>query len=248
MGSAIAPPSRPMALGIEIGSHGQMRALLTAITLALDSAVVHAEDFTLLPKLSWSNHWSAAWFWPIVGPFPEALKTARSSTPTLKSFRRACGKRVGFGLLRRHGRGKRAMLFRGRHFRAEIIVLCLRSIFGPVSALSADLSQSARNDGRARNWSPITRPSGARSFGVRASSTSESVRKGKGRADRGPWMRRMFAWRNNGPICTALHGALDSAGNTIDSLQSPHRDLIATKRFLQGCVVARRAGHFHAPR
>jgi hypothetical protein len=47
----------------------------------------------------------------------------------------------------------------------------------------------------------------------------------------------MSRWRVAGQW-TYLYRAIDSAGNTIDFLLSPKRDVIAAKGFLQHCVVA----------
>jgi len=42
-------------------------------------------------------------------------------------------------------------------------------------------------------------------------------------------MRRTFAW----PGTVYLYRAVDSAGDTIDFMLSPNRDLVAAKQFLQ---------------
>ena len=127
---------------------------------------------------------------------------------------------------------KRAMLFRGRHFRDEIIVLCLRWYLRyPLSYRNLEEMMAER--GLNLDHSTIAR------WVLRyAGELHERIRPQLRRPNRSwhvdeTYVRVAGQW-------TYLYRALDSAGNTIDFLLSPHRDLIAAKSFLQSIRQSKR--------
>ena len=120
---------------------------------------------------------------------------------------------------------RRATLFRGRHFRDEIIVLCLRwCLRYPLSYRNLEEMMAER--GLKLDHSTIAR------WVLRyAGELHARIRSQMRRPDRSwrldeTYIRVAGQW-------TYLYRALDSAGNTIDFLLSPHRDLIAAKSSLQ---------------
>ncbi|HTF61387.1 MAG TPA: IS6 family transposase, partial [Edaphobacter sp.] len=119
----------------------------------------------------------------------------------------------------------RPVLFRGRHFRDEFIVLCVRWYLRyPLSyrnieemmierGLTVDHSTIAR---WVMHYAPIL---------------NKRIRREMRRPNRSwrvdeTYIRVAGEW-------TDLYRAIDSAGNTIDFLLSPERDRIAAKSFLQ---------------
>ena len=119
----------------------------------------------------------------------------------------------------------RSALFRGRHFGDEIIVLCLRWYLRyPLSYRNLEEMMSER--GLALDHSTIAR------WVLRyAPDLNERVRCEMRNPNRSwrvdeTYVRVAGRW-------TYLYRAIDSTGNTIDFLLSPHRDAIAAKHFLQ---------------
>jgi transposase, IS6 family len=129
--------------------------------------------------------------------------------------------------------GERSALFRGRHFRDEIIVLCLRWYLRyPLSY--RDLEEMMGERGLAIDHSTIGR------WVLRyAPVLNDRIRSEMRRPNRSwrvdeTYIRVAGQW-------TYLYRAIDSAGNTIDFLLSPRRDVIAAKAFLQ--LALGQAGH-----
>jgi IS6 family transposase len=126
-------------------------------------------------------------------------------------------------------RVSRLVLFRGRHFRDEIIVLCLRWYLRyPLSyrnlqemmaerGLKLDYSATAR-------WVVLYAPVRTSGFDWKCGS----------RTGRGGWTKRMFVWREPGPIYI---GPSTRPGTPSDFLLSPKRDLTAAKAFLQSATL-----------
>ena len=119
----------------------------------------------------------------------------------------------------------RSDLFRGRHFREEIIVLCLRWYLRyPLSYRNLEEMMTER--GLSLDHSTIAR------WVLRyAPVLNERIRSSMRPPNRSwrvdeTYVRVAGKW-------TYLYRAIDSAGNTIDFLLSPHRDLVAAKMFLQ---------------
>jgi transposase-like protein len=120
---------------------------------------------------------------------------------------------------------RRSALFRGRHFRDEIIVLCLRWYLRyPLSY--RELEEMMGERGVAIDHSTIAR------WVLRyAPVLNERIRSEMRRPNRSwrcdeTYIRVAGQW-------TYLYRAIDSAGNTIDFLLSPRRNVIAAKAFLQ---------------
>ena len=120
---------------------------------------------------------------------------------------------------------RRSALFRGRHFRDEIIVLCLRWYLRyPLSYRNIEEMMAER--GLALDHSTIARwvlryapiLNGRIRFEMRNPNWSWRVDE--------TYVRVAGQW-------TYLYRAIDSAGNTIDFLLSQYRDAIAAKHFLQ---------------
>ena len=128
-------------------------------------------------------------------------------------------------------RKSRPALFRGRHFREEIIVLCVRWYLRyPLSyrnleemmaerGLTVDHSTIAR---WVLHYSPILEKRIRRE--MRQPNRSWRVDE--------TYIRVAGRW-------TYLYRAVDSAGDTIDFLLSPYRDRIAAKAFLQLALSGR---------
>jgi transposase, IS6 family len=125
--------------------------------------------------------------------------------------------------------GSRSALFRGRHFRDEVIVLCLRWYLRyPLSY--RDLEEMMIERALKVDHSTIAR------WVVRyAPVLNERIRSEMRQLNRSwrcdeTYIRVAGQW-------TYLYRAVDSTGQTIDFLLSPKRDLIAAKAFLQMAIV-----------
>ena len=119
----------------------------------------------------------------------------------------------------------RPKLFRGRHFRDEIIVLCVRWYLR-YSLSYRDLEELMAERGLSLDYSTAAR------WVLRyAPELSKRIRRhlrrpgGSWRVDE-TYVRVAGRW-------TYLYRALDSEGNTIDFMLSPKRDNVAAKHFLQ---------------
>ena len=121
----------------------------------------------------------------------------------------------------------RPVLFRGRHFRDEIIVLCVRWYLRyPLSYRNLEEMMTER--GLTVDHSTI-----ARWVLQYAAILNERIRREMRPPSRSwrvdeTYIRVAGEW-------TYLYRAIDSAGNTIDFLLSPKRDRIAAKRFFKLC-------------
>lgn len=121
-------------------------------------------------------------------------------------------------------------LFGGRHFRAEIIVLCVRWYLRyPLSY--RDLEEMMAERGLDVDHSTI-----ARWVLHYSPILSRRIRREMRRPNRSwrvdeTYVRVAGRW-------TYLYRAIDSAGDTIDFLLSPNRDLIAAKGFLRLALSA----------
>ena len=123
----------------------------------------------------------------------------------------------------------RASLFRGRHFRDEIIVLCVRWYLRyPLSY--RHLEEMMVERGLAVDHSTIAR------WVLRYAPVLNERIRAEMRRPNGSWRVDETYVRVAGQW-TYLYGAIDSAGNTIDFLLSPKRDLVAAKGFLQLAVA-----------
>jgi IS6 family transposase len=124
----------------------------------------------------------------------------------------------------------RPALFRGRHFRSEVIVLCVRWYLRyPLSY--RDLEEMMAERGLAIDHSTI-----ARWVLYYAPILNLRIRREMRRPNRSwrvdeTYVRVAGKW-------TYLYRAIDSAGDTIDFLLSPNRDLIAAKGFLRLALSA----------
>ena len=131
-------------------------------------------------------------------------------------------------------RESRPELFRGRHFRDEIIVLCLRWYLRyPLSYRNLEEMMAER--GLAIDHSTIAR------WVLRyAPVLNERIRSEMRNPNR--------SWRVDERYIhvagrwTYLYRAIDSAGNTIDFLLSPYRDAFAAKSF--SSLPSRKPGVF----
>jgi IS6 family transposase len=101
------------------------------------------------------------------------------------------------------------------------------------SAVSAQLSQSGRNDGGA--WAD-DRSFDHRSVGAQIRSSPEPADPVRDAAPERSWRVDETYIRVAGQWAY-LYRAIDSAGNTIDFLVSPYRDTFAAKSFLQLAVA-----------
>lgn len=131
-------------------------------------------------------------------------------------------------------RESRPELFRGRHFRDEVIVLCVRWY------LRYPLSYRNLEEMMAERGLSVDHATIARWVLRYAPILNERIRSEMRHPNRSwrvdeTYVRVAGQW-------TYLYRAIDSAGNTIDFLLSPKRDLIAAKSFLQLalCQVAER--------
>jgi transposase, IS6 family len=127
-------------------------------------------------------------------------------------------------------RESRPALFRGRHFRSDVIVLCVRWYLRyPLSY--RDLEEMMAERGLAIDHSTI-----ARWVLYYAPILNRRIRREMRRPNRSwrvdeTYVRVAGKW-------TYLYRAIDSAGDTIDFLLSPNRDLIAAKGFLRLALSA----------
>ena len=124
---------------------------------------------------------------------------------------------------------RRSSLFRGRHFRDEVIVLCLRWYLRyPLSY--RDLEEMMMERGLRVDHSTIAR------WVLRyAPVLNERIRSEMRQPNRS-WRADETYVRVSGQW-TYLYRAIDSAGNTIDFLLSPYRDFAAARAFLQLAVT-----------
>jgi transposase-like protein len=119
----------------------------------------------------------------------------------------------------------RPELFRGRHFRDEIIVLCVRWY------LRYPLSYRNLEEMMAERGLTVDHSTIARWVLHYAPVLDERIRSAVRNPNRSwrvdeTYIRVAGQW-------TYLYRAIDSAGNTIDFLLSPKRDQVAAKAFLQ---------------
>src|SRR6516225_8299140 len=126
-------------------------------------------------------------------------------------------------------RVSRSALFRGRHFRDEIIVLCLRWY------LRYPLSYRNLEEMMAERGLKLDHSTIARWVLQYAPVLNERIRAEMRRPNRSwrvdeTYVRVAGTW-------TYLYRAVDSAGNTIDFLLSAKRDLTAAKTFLQLAIL-----------
>jgi transposase, IS6 family len=126
-------------------------------------------------------------------------------------------------------RESRPALFRGRHFRDEMIVLCVRWYLRyPLSYRNVEEMMAER--GLAVDHSTIAR------WVLRyAPVLNERIRSEMRNPNRSwrvdeTYVRVAGHW-------SYLYRAVDSAGNTIDFLLSPYRDVIGAKGFLQLAIA-----------
>src|SRR6202050_5509697 len=127
-------------------------------------------------------------------------------------------------------RETRPALFRGRHFRSEVIVLCVRWY------LRYPLSYRDLEEMMAERFLSIDHSTIARWVLHYAPILNQRIRREMRRPNRSwrvdeTYVRVAGKW-------TYLYRAIDSAGNTIDFMLSPNRDLIAAKGFLQLALSA----------
>jgi IS6 family transposase len=123
----------------------------------------------------------------------------------------------------------RPELFRGRHFRDEIIVLCVRWY------LRYPLSYRNLEEMMAERGLTIDHSTIARWVLRYAPVLNQRIRSEMRNANRSwrvdeTYIRVAGRW-------TYLYRAIDSAGNTIDFLLSPYRDTFAAKSFLQLAIA-----------
>jgi IS6 family transposase len=127
-------------------------------------------------------------------------------------------------------RESRPALFRGRHFRSDVIVLCVRWYLRyPLSY--RDLEEMMAERGLSIDHSTI-----ARWVLHYAPILNQRIRREMRRPNRSwrvdeTYVRVAGKW-------TYLYRAIDSAGDTIEFLLSPNRDLIAAKGFLRLALTA----------
>src|SRR4028118_1939635 len=124
---------------------------------------------------------------------------------------------------------RRSGLFRGLHFRDEIIVLCLRWY------LRYPLSYRDLEEMMAERRLTIDHSTIARWVLRYAPVLNERIRSEMRNPNRSwrvdeTYIRVAGRW-------TYLYRAIDSAGNTIDFLLSPYRDAVAAKGFLQLAIA-----------
>src|SRR5580692_2608667 len=127
-------------------------------------------------------------------------------------------------------RENRPALFRGRHFRSDVIVLCVRWY------LRYPLSYRDLEEMMAERLLSIDHSTIARWVLYYAPILNRRIRREMRRPNRSwrvdeTYVRVAGKW-------TYLYRAIDSAGDTIDFLLSPNRDLIAAKGFLRLALSA----------
>jgi transposase, IS6 family len=119
----------------------------------------------------------------------------------------------------------RPVLFRGRHFQEEVIVLCVRWYLR-YSLSYRDLEEMMAERGLSVDHATIAR------WTLRyAPVLNQQIRRNLRRPNRS-WRAEETYVRVAGKW-TYLYRALDSEGNTIDFMLSPHRDRVAAKQFFQ---------------
>jgi IS6 family transposase len=125
----------------------------------------------------------------------------------------------------------RPALFRGRHFRDEIIVLCVRWYLRyPLSY--RDLEEMMAERGVTVDHSTIAR------WVLHYAPVLQERIRGEMRRPNRSWRVDETYIRVAGQW-TYLYRAVDSAGDTIDFLLSPNRDRVAAKGFLQLALSGR---------
>lgn len=122
-------------------------------------------------------------------------------------------------------RKTRPALFRGRHFEDEIIVLCVRWYLR-YSLSYRDLEEMMAERGVSVDHSTVWR------WVQRYAPILNQRLRRELRRPNGSWRVDETYLRVAGRWAY-LYRAVDSAGNTIDFMLSPHRDLIAAKHFLR---------------
>src|SRR3954447_4782676 len=123
----------------------------------------------------------------------------------------------------------RPELFRGRHFRDEIIVLCVRWYLRyPLSYRNLEEMMAER--GLTIDHSTIAR------WVLRYAPVLNKRIRSEMRNPNRSWRLDETYIRVAGQW-TYLYRAVDSVGNTIDFLLSPYRDTVAAKGFLQLAVA-----------
>ena len=127
----------------------------------------------------------------------------------------------------------RPPVFRGRHFQDELIVLCVRWYLR-YSLSYRDLEELMGERGLSVDHSTIAR------WVLRYAPILDQRMRRYLRHPNRSWRVDETYVRVAGKW-TYLYRALDSEGNTIDFLLSPHRDRISAKNFLQ--LALWRAGH-----
>src|SRR5229473_2287898 len=120
---------------------------------------------------------------------------------------------------------KRAALFRGRHFRDEILVLCVRWYLR-YSLSYRDLEEIITERGLSIDHATISR--WVLAYAPLLNERLRRHLRSPGRSWRvdETYVRVAGRW-------TCLYRSVDSTGETIDFLLSPKRDAIAAKLFLQ---------------
>jgi transposase, IS6 family len=131
----------------------------------------------------------------------------------------------------------RSALFRGRHFRDEIVILCVRWYLR-YSLSYRDLEDMMTEHGLSVDHSTIAR------WVLRYAPVLNERLRRHVRRPAGSWRVDETYIRVDGRW-TYLYRAVDSAGDTIDFLLSPKRDAVAAKLFLQ---LALRSGARIRPR
>jgi len=119
----------------------------------------------------------------------------------------------------------RPALFRGRHFEDEVIILCVRWYLR-YSLSYRDLKEMMAERGLAVDHSTVWRWVQRYAPMLNQRLSRELRRRNRSWRVDETYIRVAGRW-------TYLYRAVDSEGNTIDFMLSPHRDLIAAKHFLQ---------------
>jgi transposase, IS6 family len=122
-------------------------------------------------------------------------------------------------------RKNRPTQFRGRHFEDEVIVLCVRWYLR-YSLSYHDLKEMMAERGLAVDHSTVWRWVQRYAPMLNQRLSRELRRPNRSWRVDETYVRVAGRW-------TYLYRAVDSEGNTIDFMLSPHRDLIAAKYFLQ---------------
>jgi IS6 family transposase len=119
----------------------------------------------------------------------------------------------------------RPALFRGRHFEDEVIILCVRWYLR-YSLSYRDLKEMMAERGLAVDHSTVWRWVQRYAPMLNQRLSRELRRRNRSWRVDETYIRVAGRW-------TYLYRAVDSEGNTIDFMLSPHPDLIAAKHFLQ---------------